>query len=58
MAPLDTRLIRLRDLASALSEVVGANRTSAILSSDDGSALAALSRGVARVPPVIGPDHA
>ena len=48
---LDTRLTRLRDLASAFCEVVRANRTSAVLSSADGSGLAALSRAVARVPP-------
>lgn len=50
-APVDTRLNRLRDLASALSDVVSANRTTSVLSPDDGSALASFSRAVARVPP-------
>ena len=49
-APSDARLARLRDLASALTELIRAKRTSVLLTPEDGTALAALVRSVARMP--------
>lgn len=50
-APLEGRLTRLRDLASAIAEAVRANRMRLVLEPKDGEVLDRLVRGVARVPP-------